>query len=43
MVCHSDYLIAYDAGRIGNSRKLVEYARRREIKGQIHVENLASI
>lgn len=43
MVCHSDYLIAYDAGRIGNTRKLVEYARHRERKGLIRVENLAGI
>jgi len=43
MVCRSDYLIAYDAGRIGNTRKLVEYARHREWKGLIRVENLASI
>jgi len=43
MACHSNYLIAYDAGRIGNTRKLVEYARRREIKGLIHVENLTCI
>ena len=43
MVCRSDYLIAYDAGRIGNARKLLEYARHREAKGLIHVENLASI
>ena len=43
MVSHSDYLIAYDAGRIGNTRKLLEYALRREIKGLIHVENLARI
>ena len=43
MVSHSDYLIAYDAGRIGNTRKLLEYARHREAKGMIHVENLACI
>ncbi|MBR1560223.1 MAG: hypothetical protein IJ646_08300 [Clostridia bacterium] len=43
MVRHSDYLIAYDAGRIGNTRKLVEYARHREAEGLIHVENLACI
>ena len=43
MVRHSDYLIAYDADRIGNTRKLVEYARHREEKGLIHVENLACI
>lgn len=43
MVRHSDYLIAYDVGRIGNTRKLVEYARHRERKGLIRVENLAGI
>ncbi len=43
MVRHSDYLIAYDAGMIGNTRKLVEYARHRERKGLIRVENLAGI
>ena len=43
MVCHSDYLIVYDAGRIGNTRKLVEYARHREQKGLIRMENLAGI
>jgi hypothetical protein len=43
MIHHCDYLIAYDAGRIGNTRKLVEYARHRETKGLMHVENLASI
>ena len=36
-----DYLICYDAGRIGNTRELVAYARRRERKGLIHIENLA--
>ena len=36
-----DYLICYDAGRIGNTRELVEYARRRERKGLLHIENLA--
>lgn len=36
-----DYLICYDAGRIGNTRELVEYARHRERKGLIHIENLA--
>ena len=41
MIAHSDYLIAYDRGQIGNTRDLVAYARRREGKGQIHVENLA--
>ncbi len=41
MICHSTYLIAYDAGRIGDTRKLVEFARHREVKGLIHVVNLA--
>jgi len=36
-----DYLICYDAGHIGNTRELVEYARRRERKGLIHIEILA--
>ena len=36
-----DYLICYDAGHIGNTRELVEYARHRERKGLIHIENLA--
>lgn len=40
MVEHSDYLIAY-ARSVGNARELVEYARVRERKGKIHVENLA--
>ena len=43
MIRHSNYLIAYDAGRIGNTRKLVEFARHREGKGLIHVENLAGV
>ena len=43
MVRYSNYLIAYDAGRIGNTRKLVEFARHREGKGLIHVENLAGV
>ncbi len=36
MVQHSDYLIAYSFG-IGNSRKVVEYAKGREKKGLINV------
>ena len=36
-----DYLICYDAGHTGNTRELVEYARRRERKGLVHIENLA--
>ncbi|MDO5134194.1 MAG: hypothetical protein Q4D81_14615 [Eubacteriales bacterium] len=43
MIRHSNYLIAYDVGRIGNTRKLVEYARHREDKGLIHVENVAGV
>ena len=43
MICHSTYLIAYDAGRIGNTRKLVEFARHREEQGLIRVENLAHV
>ncbi len=41
MIRHSDYLITYDSGRIGNTRELVAYARRREKRGLIRVENLA--
>ena len=39
MVRHSEYLIAYDKGIVGNTRELVQYARRRE--ELIHIENLA--
>ena len=35
MVQHSDYLISYPG--VGNSRRIVEYARRREKKGLIKV------
>ena len=37
----SDYLICYDARRIGNTRELLDFARLREKKGLIHIENLA--
>ena len=40
MVQHSDYLIAYDKGNIGNTRELVKYAQRMEKQGLIHIENL---
>ena len=40
MIHHCDYLIAYDAGRIGNTRKLVSDARKIE---RLHIENVASI
>lgn len=36
MVQHSDYLIAYCHG-VGNSKKITEYAQRREKKGLIKV------
>lgn len=36
-----DYLICYDAGHVGNTRELVEYAQHREKKGLIYIENLA--
>ena len=40
MIHHCDYLIAYDAGLIGNTRKLVAEAEK--IEG-LHIENIASI
>jgi len=40
MIQHCNYLIAYDAGRIGNTRELVAYAQYREGKGLLLVENL---
>ena len=40
MIHHCEYLIAYDAGRIGNTRKLVADARK--IEG-LHIQNVASI
>lgn len=40
MIRHSDYLIAYDTGKLGNTRALVEYARR-GARSSIHIENLA--
>ena len=40
MIHHCDYLIAYDAGRIGNTRKLVAVARKIE---HLHIENIALI
>lgn len=43
MISHSDYLISYDKGQVGNTRELVNYARKREKQGLIHVENLAQI
>lgn len=40
MIHHCDYMIVYDAGRIGNTRKLVAEAKK--IEG-MHVENVALI
>ena len=40
MIHHCDYLIAYDAGHIGNTRKLVAEAKR--IEG-LHIENVALV
>ena len=38
MIHHCDYLIAYDAGQIGNTRKLVTEARKME---GLRLENMA--
>ena len=40
MIHHCDYMIVYDAGRIGNTRTLVSDARKIE---RLHIENVASI
>lgn len=41
MVDTSDWLIAYVRDGTSNSRKLLEYAERRQEKGLIQIENLA--
>lgn len=41
MVDTCDYLIAYAWHHLGGSGQIVEYARRREKRGLIHIENLA--
>ena len=41
MVDNVDWLIAYVRHGASNSRKLLEYAQRREKKGLIHIINLA--
>ena len=41
MVADCDYLIAYVWHHMGGSGQIVEYARKREKRGLIHVENLA--
>lgn len=43
MVMSSDYLIAYDAGYVGNTRELVAFARKRERAGGMRVTNLAKM
>ena len=40
MIHHCDYLIAYDAGHIGNTRKLVADARKIE---SLYIENIALV
>ena len=41
MIQTSSYLICYDRGQIGKTRDYVAFARKREQKGLIHIENLA--
>lgn len=41
MIRHSDYLICFDRGWPGNTRELVEKARRLQGKGRLQIENLA--
>ena len=41
VVDNSHYLIAYAQHHLGSSGDLVEYARKRELRGLIHIENLA--
>lgn len=41
MIDTSTHLIAYAWHRLGGAGNLVEYARKREKKGAIHIENLA--
>jgi len=40
MIEHSDYLITYARNHSGNTGDLVDYAKRREKKGLLHIENL---
>lgn len=41
MVENSDWLIAYVCHPASNARSILEYAQRREKKGQIHIVNLS--
>lgn len=43
MIRACDYLICYDRGQIGKTRDFVEFARQREKKGLIRIENLAEM
>ena len=40
MIEHSNYIIAYANGRIGNTRSLMEYAKKQESKGLLRIVNL---
>ena len=42
MIRHSDYLICYCMGYVGNTRKLVQQALARERKGLMRVENVVN-
>lgn len=41
MLRHSDFLICYNKGYVGNMRDIVDMALRREKKGLMRVTNLA--
>ena len=40
MIDHSDYIIAYDMGRIGNTREMLQYAIKRKKMGRAQIQNL---
>ena len=41
MVQNTDYLICFNRGYVGNTRELVDLARKQAEKGRMHIENLA--
>lgn len=41
MIRTNEYLICYNTGLVGKTRDFVDMARRREEKGQMHIENMA--
>ena len=43
MIEHSDFLIAYVWHPASNAREFLEYARKREARGDIKIENLADM